>query len=172
LYLETFQPLVELLITLVVAGMITKLLAFFNESNKVGYGQQEVPMTISKHYEHEYILLSSMTKIKLTSQKDKGKLFTIECDMPSFEPLNKIVCTQHAGMFKHDKYTFHPQKDSILSMPYEFVANLKPGQFTSLDNLWLKSVKKILKKAKTNSIKQISYEATKKAFLWKSNHDI
>jgi hypothetical protein len=58
-------------------------------------------------------------------------------------------------MFKHDKYTFHPQKDLVLSMPYDFVANLKPGQLTALDNLWLKSMKKILKKAKTNSIKQI-----------------
>jgi hypothetical protein len=128
---------------------------FFDEKNKVGYGQQEVPMTISKHYEHEYILLSTMTKIKLTTNKDKGHLFTIECYMPSFEPQNKTVCIQHAGMFKHDKYTFHPQKDLVFSMPYDFVANLKPGHWTLLDNLWLKSVKKILKKAKTNSIKQI-----------------
>ncbi len=132
-----------------------KIARFFNESNKVGYGQQEVPMTTSKHYKHEYILLSTMTKIKLTTNKDKGKLFTIECYMPSFEPLNKIVCTRHAGMFKHDKYTFHPKKDLVLSMPYDFVTNLKPGQLTALDNLWLKSVKKILKKAKANSIKQI-----------------
>ncbi len=58
-------------------------------------------------------------------------------------------------MFKHDKYTFHPQKDLVLSMSYEFVANLEPGKFTSLDKLWLKSVRKILKKAKINSIKQI-----------------
>ncbi len=112
---------------LVVAGMITKLLIFFNESNKVGFGQQEVPMTISKQYEHAYILLSTMTKIKLTTKKDKGHLFTIECYMPSFEPQNKTVCIQHAGMFKHDKYTFHPQKDLVFSMPYDFVANLKPG---------------------------------------------
>jgi hypothetical protein len=55
-----------------------KIACFFNESNKVGYGQQKVPMTTSKHYELEYILLSTMKKIKLTSQKDKGKLFTIE----------------------------------------------------------------------------------------------
>jgi hypothetical protein len=58
-------------------------------------------------------------------------------------------------MFKHDKYTFHPQKDLVLSMPYEFVANLEPGKFTSLDKLWIKRVRKILKKAKKNSIKQI-----------------
>jgi hypothetical protein len=40
-------------------------------------------------------------------------------------------------------------------MPYQFVANLEPGQFTPLDSRWLKNVKKILKKAKLNSIKQI-----------------
>ncbi len=96
-----------------------------------------------------------MTKIKLTTNKDKGQLFTIECYMPSFEPQNKTVRIRHAGMFKHDKYTFHPQKDLVFSMPYDFVANLKPGHWTLLDILWLKSVKKILKKAKTNSIKQI-----------------
>jgi hypothetical protein len=112
-------------------------------------------MTISKHYEHEYIFLSTMTKIKLTTNKDKGHLFTIECYIPSFECQNKTVRVQHAGMFKHDKYTFHPQKDLLFSMPYDFVAYLKPGHWTLLDNLWLKSVKKILKQAKTNSTKQI-----------------
>jgi hypothetical protein len=75
--------------------------------------------------------------------------------MQSFELQNETVCKQHSGMFKHDKYTFHPQKDLVLSMPYEFVANLEPGKFTSLDTLWLKNVRKILKKAKKNSIKQI-----------------
>ncbi len=106
-----------------------------------------------------------MTKIKLTTKKDKGHLFTIECYMPSFEPQNKTVRIRHAGMFKYEKYTFHPQKDLVLSMPYDFVANLKPGQFSSLDNLWPKSVKKILKKAKTNSIKQIRLVRLPKSIL-------
>jgi hypothetical protein len=39
-------------------------------------------------------------------------------------------------------------------MPYQFVANLQPDQFTPLDNQWLKNVKKFLKKTKLNSIKQ------------------
>ncbi len=46
-------------------------------------------------------------------------------------------------MFKHEKFRFHPQKDLVLSMPYQFVANLEPGQFIPLDKLWLKNVKKI-----------------------------
>jgi hypothetical protein len=41
-----------------------KIAHFFNESNNIGYGQEEVLMTESKHFEHAYILLSTMTKIK------------------------------------------------------------------------------------------------------------
>jgi hypothetical protein len=65
--------------------------------------------------------------------------------MPSFEPQTETVRKQCAIMFKHDKVTFHPQKDLVLSMPYQFVANLEPGKFTQLDTRWLKNVKKILK---------------------------
>ncbi len=58
-------------------------------------------------------------------------------------------------MFKNDKFTFHPQKDLVLSMPYQLVVNLELGEFTLLDKFWLKNVKKLLKKAKLNSIKQL-----------------
>ncbi len=75
--------------------------------------------------------------------------------MPSFEPQNETVRKQHAVMFKHDKFTLHPQNDLALSMPYQFVTNLEPGQFTPLDKLLLKNVKNFFKKAKFNSIKQI-----------------
>jgi hypothetical protein len=140
--------------SLVKAGMKEKL-QFFNERNNIINGQEEVTMTTSKHFEQAYITLSTMRKIKLTIKKPKGNLFTIECYMPSFEPQNETACKQHAKMFKHDKFTFHPQQDLVLSMPYQFVANLEPGQFNPLDTQWLKNVKKILKKAKLNSIKQI-----------------
>jgi hypothetical protein len=66
--------------------------------------------------------------------------------MPSFEPQNESLCKQHATMFKNDKYMFNPWKDLVLSMPYQFVANLEPGQFTPLDIQWLKNLKRIKKK--------------------------
>jgi hypothetical protein len=71
-----------------------------------------------KPFEHAYIILSTMTKIKLTTKKGEGNLFTIECYMPSFEPQNETAYKQHAVMFNYDKFTFHPQKDLVLSMPY------------------------------------------------------
>jgi hypothetical protein len=97
-------------------------------------------MTTSKHFEQAYITLSTMTKITLTKKKGKGYLFTIECYMPSFEPQN--VRKRHGTMLEHDKFTFHPQKDLVLSMQYLFVANLEPDQFTPLDVQRLKKLKK------------------------------
>ena len=84
-----------------------------------------------------------MTKIKLTAKKGEGNLSTIECYMSSFEPQNQVVRKQHATMFKNDKFTFHPQKDLVLSMPYQFVVNLELGEFTPLYKFWRKNVKKI-----------------------------
>jgi hypothetical protein len=103
-----------------------KISKFFNKRYNIVNGQEEVSMTTSKQVEQAYIILSMMTKIKLTTKKGKGNLFTIECYMPSFKPQNQSVCKRHGTMFKHDKYTFHPRKDLILSMPYQCVANLEP----------------------------------------------
>ncbi len=50
---------------------------------------------------------------------------------------------------------FHSQKDLVLSMPWQFVVDLELGEFTPLDKFWLKNVKKISKKAKLDSIKQL-----------------
>jgi hypothetical protein len=143
-----------LLIALVKVGMKEKLKKI-NERNNFVNGQEEVPMTTSKNFEQAYITLSTMTKTKLTTKKGEGNLFTIECYMSSFEPQHETVCKHHATMFKHDKFTFHPEKELALSMRYPFVANLEPGRFTPLDIQWLKKMKKNLRKAKLNSIKQI-----------------
>jgi hypothetical protein len=62
-----------------------KIAKFVNERNNIVNGQEEIPMTRSEHFEHAYIILSTMTKIKLTRKKGKVNLFTIECYMPSFD---------------------------------------------------------------------------------------
>jgi hypothetical protein len=62
------------------------ILKNFNKRNNIVNGQEEVAMTTSNQFEQAYIILSTMTKIKLSTKKGKGNLFTIECYMPSFEP--------------------------------------------------------------------------------------
>jgi hypothetical protein len=42
-----------------------KITKFFNERNNIVNRQEEVPMTTSKHFEHAYIILSTMTKINV-----------------------------------------------------------------------------------------------------------
>jgi hypothetical protein len=93
--------------------------------------------------------------------------------MPSFEPQNQSVRKQHATKIKNDKFTFHPQKDSVLSMPYQFVVNLELGEFTQLDKFWLKNVKKFKKKGKVEFHETIkACEAIEDKLHWKSNHVI
>ncbi len=72
---------------LVEAGMTKKLHIFFNESNNIGYGQEEVPMNKSKHFEYAYIFLSTITKIKLTTKKDKGHYLPLNvlCNLLNFK---------------------------------------------------------------------------------------
>ncbi len=123
-----------------------KISRFFNKRNNIASRQEEVPMTTSKQFEQAYIFFSMMKKIKLTTNKGKGNLFTIEYYMPSFEPQNQSVRKQHASMFKNDKYLFNPQKDLVLSMPYWFFANLQHGKLTQLDTRWPKNPKRIKKK--------------------------
>jgi hypothetical protein len=41
-----------------------KIAKFFNERNNIVNGQEELPMTTSKHFEHAYIILSTMTDDK------------------------------------------------------------------------------------------------------------
>jgi hypothetical protein len=45
-------------------------------------------------------------------------------------------------------------------MPFDFVNGLKDGKWTKLDNKWLKDVKKTLKQAGSNSIKDVVFVRT------------
>jgi hypothetical protein len=62
-----------------------KIAKFFNERNNIVNGQEEVPMNRSKHFEHAYIILSTMTKIKLTTKKGKKIYLPLNVTCP---PLN------------------------------------------------------------------------------------
>ncbi len=64
---------------------------YFNEESNSANQQQEVTMTTSKHFEVAHIIFSQMKQTKLTIRKWNGKLYTIECYMPSFEPENTSV---------------------------------------------------------------------------------
>ncbi len=45
----------------------------FNKRNNIVNGQEEVPMTTSKHFEHAYINLSTMTKNQIDNKERKWK---------------------------------------------------------------------------------------------------
>jgi hypothetical protein len=79
-----------------------KIAKFFNERNNIVNGQEEVPMTRSKHFEHVYIILSMMTKVKLTTKKGKGNLFTLNAICP---PLNLEINQFTSNILQCSKMT-------------------------------------------------------------------
>jgi hypothetical protein len=75
--------------------------------------------------------------------------------MPSYEPQNTFVCTRHSKMFKHDAFTFHPNDDLVMSLPFKFIEDLEVSKYTLLEKSWLKRLHANLKKSEQNSIERI-----------------
>jgi len=60
-------------------------------------------------------------------------------------------------MFKEDTFSFTPIDELVLSMPFEFIRNLKVGVWTNIERHWLKRLQKHLAQAENNSIKQVRF---------------
>ncbi len=65
------------------------------------------------------------------------------------------MCT--ASFFKERFHTFTPVNDLVLLMPFEAMNSLKVGEWSRLDNNWLKSFRQHMGKADNNAIKQIRF---------------
>ena len=63
-------------------------------------------------------------------------------------------------MFKNEDFHFCPTNDLVKSMPFDFVNGLIDRKWTKLDNKWLKDIKKILKQAASNSVKDVVFVHT------------
>jgi hypothetical protein len=135
---------------------------FFNSSE--GYQREDVVMSTSKEYEESFIMFSTMNFIKKTvknkGKRDKTKIehvFEIYCVMDHFEISNDSLRRRHPVMFKNNDFYFCPTNELVKSMPFDFVNGLKDGKWTKLENKWLKDVKKTLKQAVSNSIKDVAF---------------
>ena len=60
-------------------------------------------------------------------------------------------------MFREDTFTFTPFAELLISMPFEFISNLKVGAWTCIDNNWLRRLNKYLTHADNHAIKQIGF---------------
>ncbi len=79
--------------------------------------------------------------------------------MQMYEHGNDSIPARHPSLFKERFYTFTPIDDLVLLMPFETINNLKVGEWSRLDNNWLKSFHQHMGKADNNTIEQIQ-------FLW------
>ncbi len=77
--------------------------------------------------------------------------------MQTYEHGNNTIRAWHPSLFKERFYTFTPIYDLVLSMPVEAITSLKVGEWSRLDNNWLKSFHQHMCKADNNAIKQIRF---------------
>ncbi len=60
-------------------------------------------------------------------------------------------------MFREDTFTFPPIDELVMSMPFEFISNLKVGTWTRMDPSWLRRLQKFLSHADNHAIKRIRF---------------
>jgi hypothetical protein len=77
--------------------------------------------------------------------------------MNNFEASNDLLRRRHSKMSKNEDYYFCPTYDLVKSMPFDFVNGLIDGKWTKLHNKWLKDLKKTLRQAASNSIKDVVF---------------
>jgi hypothetical protein len=120
--------------------------------------QKEQKMISSKQFEAHHVMLWTMRSIKVTKVKNsEKKLFHIQCQTKNFQYGNSGIREQHPTMFKEDTFSFTPIDDLVLSMPFEFIRNLKVGIWTNIERNWMKRLQKHLAQAEKNTINQVRF---------------
>ena len=83
--------------------------------------------------------------------------FHIQCQTKNYQYGNCGIRERHPTMFKEDTFSFTPIDDLVLSMPFEFIRNLKVDVWTNIERNWLKRLQKHLAQAENTSIKQVRF---------------
>ncbi len=120
------------------------------------HNQRHQNMTISLQYEAHYIMLWTIQDIRVTRVKNKTE-FHVWCQMKTYQYGNTNVREQHPTMFREDTFTFPPINELVISMPFEFISNLKAGTWTCLNQNWLRRLHTFFTHADNYAIKQIRF---------------
>jgi hypothetical protein len=82
----------------------------------------------------------------------------MRCSMRNYERGNNAMRKRHPTLFKDKKdhyYSFGPSDELVLKLPFEFVANLKGGAYTSLPSKWMSNIQSKLNQSQRNLITSI-----------------
>jgi hypothetical protein len=123
-----------------------------------GGKQSEQKMTSSKQFEAYHIMLWTMRCIKVIKVKNSDKMqFHIQCHTKNYQYGNCGIRARHPTIFKEDTFSFTPIDELVLSMPFEFIRNLKVGVWTNIERNWLTRLQKHLSQAENTSIKHVRF---------------
>ena len=151
----------------------TNVAEYFQVSDEDnGEIRKEQKMISSKQFEAHHIMLWTMRSIKVTKVKNsEKKQFHIQCQTKNYQYGNRGIRQRHPTMFKEETFSFTPIDDLVLSMPFEFIRNLKVGIWTKIERNWMKRLQKHLGQAENNTIIQVR-ETQSYRFLSKFIHDV
>jgi hypothetical protein len=113
---------------------------YFCSDNPRDDNTAQVPITTSHQYKENLILLMTLFEIKKIVLGKNMQKFWMRCSMRNYEQGNNATCKRHPILFKDKKdhyYSFRPSDELVQTLPFEFVANLKGGEYTRLPSKWM-----------------------------------
>jgi hypothetical protein len=135
-------------------GMVAKREYFWSSNPRDG-DKTQLQMTTAKEFEFAHTLLSIMAKIRVLMSDKKNRKFEIQCATKEYQNTNKTLREWHPTLFQNETYTFQPNNELVMTLPFKYVNQLERGKWTPLEEKWLKKVKQTLRQAETNSIRSI-----------------
>ncbi len=85
------------------------------------------------------------------------KQFHVRCHIKTYQHANSSLRERHSTVFREETFTFPLIDEMVMSMPFEFISNLKVGTWTRVDPSWLRKLQKFLSHADNHAIKQIRF---------------
>ncbi len=135
-------------------GLATKQ-EYFWSSNPQDDDKTQTQMTTAKEFNFAHTLLSTMTKIRVVMSEKKNRKFKIQCATKQYQNAKRTLRERHPTLFQKETYTFQPNNDLVMTLPFKSINQLVIGKWTPLEEKWLKKVKQILRQAETNLIRSI-----------------
>ena len=114
-------------------------------------------MASLKDYKEAIIKLSTLSQLHLVSWSNHSCLFEVKYNVSKYEENNMELWKRNPKIFRNDHYTFYPNDNIIMSLPYSYIDKLKIGVWTrNFPGKWKKKLWMSFKKNKSNTIHSLS----------------
>jgi hypothetical protein len=129
---------------------------FWSEDPWEDTSQQQPLITTLHQFEENLILLCTMHEIKkVDPKKHSCRLFCICCFLKNYDRRKTAIKKRHKTLFKdqvNHHYDIAASNELVMTLPFQFVDDLKTGVWQRLPTSWLNTIQRKVKNAQNNSI--------------------